>query len=187
MNAFAERFAPNITDLIRSDHTKVLGLFHRYKLASNPRKKAALVTSVCLALEVHAQAEEEVFYAAVRAAQPALVDKSLPEHERMRALIAALRDMPANEDGYDGTFMELMRTVLHHVADEETTLLPLAERVLSAELGSLGARMLKRRLQLMAPHAGEIAGNSARAMPALPVIAALALVASAWLFRRRAL
>jgi len=186
MNALAERIAPSVTDLIRGDHTKVLGLFHRYKLASNPRKKAALVASIGLALEVHAQAEEEVFYAALRAAQPALVDKSMPEHEQMRGLIAALREMPPTEEGYDGTFMELMRTVLHHVADEETTLLPLAERVLSAQLGALGARMIKRRLELMAPHASEIARNAARA-PAMPLIAAGALLAGAWLFRRRAL
>jgi hemerythrin superfamily protein len=188
MNAIAERLAPSATELIRADHTKVLSAFHRYKLASNAGKKAALVNSICLALEVHAQAEEEIFYPAVRAAHPALVEKSVPEHQEMRSVIEMLRSMAPSDAEYDRTFMELMRTVIHHVADEETSLLPDAERLLGPQLGELGVRFMRRRLELMAPHAGEIARNSARAMPAVPLlVAAGALVAGAWLFRRRAL
>jgi hemerythrin superfamily protein len=186
MNAIAERLAPSVTQLIRADHTKVLTLFHRYRLASSPGKKAAIVASVCLLLEVHAQAEEEVFYLALRAEHPALVEKSVPEHDEMRQLIATLRGMPSTEEMYDRTFMELMRTVMHHVADEETTLLPVAERFFGAQLGALGARMMKRRMELMAPHAGEIALSSARAMPAMPLLFATgALLAGAWFARRR--
>ena len=54
--------------------------------------------------------------------------------------------------------MELMRDVMHHVADEETTLLPHAEAKLSKEaLSELGAQMNKRRLQLVGPKAGKLA------------------------------
>ncbi len=186
MNALAQTLAPSATDLIRADHTKVLGAFHRYKMASSPARKHAIVNTVCLALEVHAQIEEEIFYPAVRAEHPAIVDKSVPEHAEMRSLIAMLRGMQPESEEYDRTFMELMRAVMHHVADEETTLLPDAERLLGGELGELGARMLKRRLQLMVPRAGEAARYSARAMPAAPLlVAAGALVAGAWLFSRR--
>ena len=186
MNALAQALAPSATDLIRADHTKVLGAFHRYKMASSPARKHAIVNTVCLALEVHAQIEEEIFYPAVRAEHPAIVDKSVPEHAEMRSLIAMLRGMQPESEEYDRTFMELMRAVIHHVADEETTLLPDAERLLGGELGELGARMLKRRMQLMVPRAGEAARYSARAMPAAPLlVAAGALVAGAWLFSRR--
>jgi len=188
MNAIAERLAPSVTELIRADHTKVLAAFHRYKLVSSPARKAALVKTVCLSLELHAQAEEEIFYPALRGAHPALVDKSIPEHQEMRSLIQTLRAMSPAHEEYDRTFMELMRVVIHHVADEETSLLPDAERQLGAELGPLGARFLKRKLELMAPHAGEMARNSALAMPAAPLlVAAGALLAGAWLFRRRPL
>lgn len=183
MNALAERFAPGATELIRADHTKVLAAFHRYQPASSPGKKAAVVQGICLALEVHAQAEEEIFYPAVRAALPALVERSVPEHEHMRSLIAVVRAMPATGADYDRAFMDLMRTVMHHVADEETTLLPAAERALADDLGELGVRMMKRRLQLMAPRAGAIARSSARAMPAAPLlVAAVALLAGTLLF-----
>jgi hypothetical protein len=186
MNVLTHPLAPSATDLIRGDHTKVLGAFHRYKMASSPARKQALVRMVCLALEVHAQIEEEIFYPAIRAEHPALVDKSVPEHDEMRSLISTLRGMQPGADEYDRTFMELMRKVMHHVADEETTLLPDAERLLAGDLGQLGARMMKRRLQLMMPRAGEAVRNSAGAMPATPLlVAAGALIAGAWLFSRR--
>jgi hemerythrin superfamily protein len=154
----------NATDMIRNDHSKVIAAFHRYDLAARPQAKLAVVHTVCLALEIHAQLEEEIFYPAMRVADAALIEKSLPEHHEMRRLIAVLRSMEAASEAYDRAFMELMRIVMHHVADEETLLLPEAERVLDGELGRLGARMMRRRLQLMAPRAGELALNTARGL-----------------------
>jgi hemerythrin superfamily protein len=185
MNAITERLSPSATEMLRTDHTKVLSAFHRYNISASAGKKLAVVNTVCLALEVHAQLEEEIFYPAVRAVHPAIVEKSVPEHEEMRTLIATLRGMEPTIEEYDRTFMALMRTVMHHVADEETSLLPDAERLLGEELGELGAQMMKRRLQLMAPRLGEITRNSVRAMPAAPMLlAAGAVLAGAYLFRR---
>jgi hypothetical protein len=83
----------------------------------------------------------------------------------MKNLIGALRGMDAAAPQYDATVMELMREVIHHVADEETVLLAAAERVLGERLSELGAKFMKRRLQLMAPHAGEMTRAKARAFP----------------------
>ena len=184
MNAIAETLAPSATDLLRADHTKVLGAFHRYKIASTSEKKLAVVNTECLSLEIHAQIEEELFYPAMRSLDPAVVEKSVPEHDEMRSLIATLRGLEPTSEAYDRTFMELMRTVIHHVADEETTLFSDAERMLGPRLGEIGTQIMKRKLQLMAPRAGEIARNQARAMPAVPLmLAAGALVAGALLYK----
>lgn len=165
MNAIAQKLSPSATDMIRRDHSKVLAAFHRYDTAAKPQAKQALVNMVCLALEVHAQIEEEIFYPAMRGTDPQAVDKSIPEHDEMRRLMGELRSMdPAGAD-YDARFLALMRVVMHHVADEETTLLPQAERMLAGRVGELGGQMLRRRLQLMAPRAGELARSSAGAMP----------------------
>jgi hypothetical protein len=52
--------------------------------------------------------------------------------------------------------------VIHHVADEETVLLPEAEQMLGYDrLCELGAQMTRRRLELMAPKAGKIAASTA--------------------------
>jgi hypothetical protein len=55
-----------------------------------------------------------------------------------------------------------MRDVMHHVADEETTLLPHAEAKLSRDaLSELGAQMTRRRMQLVGPKAGKLAKEHA--------------------------
>jgi hemerythrin superfamily protein len=188
MNAITEKLVPTITNMIRMDHTHVLATFHQYEIDSSPKTKQALVNSACLALDIHAQLEEEIFYPAMRSVTVGnndVLDNSVPEHNEMRQLIAKLRGMQPTDSGYDQTFMDLMKIVMHHVADEETTLLPEAEIKLRDRLGELGAQMTKRRLQLAAPHTGDIVWNTLRGMPTKSILlAAGALVASTYVMKR---
>jgi len=177
---------PDITTMIRLDHTHVLALFRRFKPYTRQGKKRALVTNACLALEIHAQLEEEIFYPAMlEAAGPsAQLDKSVKEHETMRKLIADLRALEPGDPNYDETFRALIRDVLHHVADEETTLLPLAEEVMGDQLGELGLQMTRRRLELLKPHAQEVAMTSVRSFPVLFGAAAAGALVLGWLTLR---
>lgn len=188
MKSIASKLSPSITNMIRMDHTHVLATFHQYEMDTSPQTKKALVNTACLALEVHSQLEEEIFYPAMReiSADAQILDKSIPEHSEMRRLIAQLRAMEPNDPKYDSTFMELMRDVLHHVADEETTLLPDAERLLADRLGELGAQMTKRRLELSAPRAGEIAVNTVRGFPTSSMLMAAGAVLAGTYFAKRA-
>lgn len=187
MNSIKNTITPSITNMIRLDHTHVLASFHQYEADTKPQTKKALVNSVCLALEIHTQLEEEIFYPALRAvsSDSAVLDKSVPEHNEIRRLIGQLRTLEPSDPSYDRLFMELMRDVIHHVADEETSLLPAAERLLADRLGELGAEMTKRRLQLMAPHSREIAVNTVRGMPTSSMLmAAGALIAGTYFAKR---
>lgn len=186
MNSLFSKLSPSITNMIRMDHAHVMTAFHQYEAGSSPRVKKGLVDTICVALEIHAQLEEEIFYPALRAVEDAdFVKKSVPEHDEMRRVIGTLRKMEPGDAKYDETLYELMNHVIHHVADEETLLLPAAERVLAPQLGELGARMTKRRLQLAAPRTGEIAGGMARAMgPGALVAGAGALLACGYLLAR---
>ena len=156
------KVSPSITSMIRMDHSHVMLTFHKYRVDASPGKKRAIVNMVCLALEIHAQLEEEIFYPALGAVDTdgQVLGKSRPEHDEMRRLIRKLRGMNPEDAGYDETFYELIRDVIHHVADEETVLLPAAERMLAHQLKDLGAQMTRRRFQLVAPHSGEIALNA---------------------------
>lgn len=183
------KLSPGATRMIRLDHSHALVTFHRYKIDTNPRVKRGLVNTLCTALEIHAQLEEEIFYPALRAVTDnETLQKSVPEHDDMRQLIARLRRMAPTDPAYDDTVMALMRDVLHHVADEETVLLPEAERVLADQLQELGARMTKRRMQLVVPRSGEIAADMARAVPTpvwvLGGLASLACMAACSVMRR---
>ena len=186
MNAIVKKLSPSATNMIRMDHTRVIAAFHRYDIAAKPAVKRAVVNTVCLSLEIHAQLEEEIFYPALRSVDPQLIAKSVPEHDEMRLLIATLRSLEPDGEHYDRAFMGLMHVVIHHVADEETLLLPQAELAMGDRLADLGARMARRRLQLMAPRAGELAVNTARSMSTNTLlvgagaVVAAALVVGSW-------
>ena len=170
-------FGPSATDMIRADHTRVMALFHRYKANAGAMRKKALFAMIRAALLTHARIEEEIFYPAMRAAGSTLLDELEPEHQEMRSLLAQLSGMQPEDPQYDQMFMEMMRAVIHHVADEETMLLTHAESVLEGRLGELGAQMARRRLELMAPRAAPASGW---------MVAAGALLAGLYLVRRRA-
>jgi hemerythrin superfamily protein len=164
MLSLAKKLSPTITDMIRFDHSHVLVTFHQYTKDKSPSVRKALADTICNALEIHATLEEEVFYPVVRMidSNEPVIKKSVPEHDEMRSLIAELRGTDPKDEQHQKLVMELMRDVIHHVADEETVLLPEAEKMLSQErLSELGAEMTKRRMQLVAPKAGRIAADTA--------------------------
>ena len=158
------KLSPSITDMIRFDHSHVLVTFHQYTTTSKTSVKKALAETICDALEIHATLEEEIFYPVLRAlngSEP-VIQKSEPEHNEMRRIIAELRAAKAVDREFDTLVHDLMRDVMHHVADEETVLLPEAERLMDKNrLNELGAAMTRRRLELITPKAGKIAKNTA--------------------------
>lgn len=185
MHALLRKVGPSATDMIRADHTRVVAAFHRYKADSSPARKQAIVNLVCTSLLAHARMEEEIFYPAMRAAGSTMLEDLESEHQEMKTTIAQISGMEPGDPQYDATFMELMRDVMHHVADEETMLLSSAEALLGERIGELGARMMKRRTELMAPHAAGMAGQKVRAMPgAALALAGGGLLAGLWLLRR---
>lgn len=178
----ASKLSPSITAMIRLDHMHVLAASHRYHAFTPWWRKRAIVNGICAALEIHAQLEEEIFYPALDRVlgNQETQTKNRPEHDEMRATIAKLRSTGPEDAAYDGLFHQLIREVVHHVADEETTLLPDAERLLKSELHSLGAAMTRRRMELVGERPAEIALNTATTFPVATV-----LLGSAVLFTLR--
>ncbi len=179
MASMLSRMSPSITNMIRMDHTHVVAAFHQFQADTPARVKKGLADNICLALEVHAQLEEEIFYPALREVSPdEVLDKSKPEHDEMRQLIAQLRGLHPTDPAFDQTVNDFMRAVLHHVADEETQLLPKAERLLAGQLSEMGARMTRRRFELLGPRGGELAGSMARSMSTGTLLAAAGTLAA---------
>jgi len=182
----ATPLAPYITTMIRIDHTHVLALFRRVRPWTSASRKRALMTNACLALDVHAQLEEEIFYPALRKVlgNNEILDKSVPEHNEMRELIRVLRGKNVEAADYDATVHALMRVVLHHVADEESMLLPRAEMLLGDQLAGLGMQMTRRRMELLRPHVKEVVMTTARSFPVATAAAAAGLLAVGWMLLR---
>ena len=191
MNSLMTTLSPTATAMIRKDHAMVLGQFRKLEPDTSPQTRAATIRTICAALELHAQVEEELFYPALREAgvdSPVLA-KSKPEHDRMRELMQPLSSHALDGQPEEQTraLDELMNTVMHHMADEETQLLPAAERQCSKQaLCELGARMTQRKMVLARPRAGELAVDMARAAPTKSTVMAFAaLVTMAWLLGHR--
>src|SRR4051794_11814505 len=108
------KVSPPITKMIRMDHTHVLATFHQYTLNKATKTRHALVQNISLALEIHAQLEEEIFYPEMRKlANEPVIEKSVPEHDEMRRLITKLRESQPTDirgdvhgDDYDKTVMD---------------------------------------------------------------------------------
>jgi hemerythrin superfamily protein len=187
------KLSPSITDMIRFDHSHVMVTFHQYTTGTKPSVKKALAETICDALEIHATLEEEIFYPVIRkinGSEP-VIQKSAPEHNEMRRVIAELRATSPTALSHDQLVMELMRDVIHHVADEETVLLPEAERLLGKDrLSELGVQMTKRRLELVKPKVGKIAANQAigfsGSTAAMVLGVASALMAVKWVSKKTA-
>lgn len=186
------KLSPSITDMIRFDHSHVLLTFHQYTTSKKPAVKKALADTICSALEIHATLEEEIFYPQMRQLNPALpvLQKSVPEHQEMRRLIGELRACDPASARHDALLLELMRDVLHHVADEETVLLPEAETTLGSDrLSELGVKMSKRRMALLKPQAGKIAVDTAVGFSGSStawIVGAAGVLLAARLFTRKA-
>ncbi len=188
MNPIVRKMSPTAPAMIRMDHAHVMAQFHKLEPDTQEGTRAAVVRSICAALEIHAQIEEEIFYPALRESgveSPAL-QEAVPAHDEVRRLIDRVRALDGQRNAQDNALYELMNSVMHHVADEETQLLPAAERFLGPErLSELGARMTERRLELARPRAAELASDMARAAPGKTALMTVgALVAGGLLMSR---
>lgn len=174
--------------MIKADHAAALTLFRKLKANTSDMVREATLRRLCTALEIHAQVEEDHFYSALRDAgiDSPLLDKSGSDHDEMRSHIAGLR-AAGQGDAQMQALNTLMNGVMHHMADEETRLLPQAEGALGEQrLNEIGAAMTQRKLELAKPNAGQFALDTVRAAPAKSgIVAALMLIGSTWwMFRR---
>ena len=121
----------DVTRLIEHDHREVEGLFAQFK--SDRSKGTAL--KLCDELDAHADAEEKVFYPAVRTEVPGgkkLADEGKQEHGEARQLIGRIKNT-ADEDQLADLVNQLEQAINHHVSEEESEMLPKAREALSAE------------------------------------------------------
>jgi hemerythrin superfamily protein len=188
MMNLASKLSPSLTSMIRMDHTHVISTFHQYSPLKDIKTRQALANVLCRAITVHSMLEEEIFYPALLQVCPdePVLKKSAPEHDEMRHLVSLINATSPEHTDFDNNVMQLMRRVLHHVADEETTLLPLAEtRISHARLCELGVEMTKRRMELMRPYLGEVAMDTARGYASSPLVWAAGTVLTLGLLATR--
>lgn len=144
----------NAIDELTSDHDEVDALFKDYELLAegdgDAGDRRALSRQICGLLAVHALIEEEIFYPAARKAgvDAGLLDEAEIEHGSARELIAQIGASDASQPLYDARVKVLGEYVRHHVKEEESGLFP-ACRTSGMDMAEIGARLQKRKTQLL--------------------------------------
>jgi hypothetical protein len=145
---------PDAVALLKADHRKVEELFGKFN-TEEAEGNEALVLEICTERSIHAALEEEIFYPAcqkaMRDADP--VNEAYVEHDSAKVLIAELMDSDADNHFYDAKVMVLSDMIKHHVAEEDTTLFPQAEKA-GLDMAALGEKMLARKEELLGKFAG---------------------------------
>jgi hemerythrin-like domain-containing protein len=144
--------AQDAVELIRSDHRTVEQLFKEFEQAGDRayKTKQDLVEQITQELEVHATVEEETFYPAVQAKArkdgKELIDEAVEEHHLVRVTLGELAGLTPEDDAFDAKVQVLIENVRHHIEEEESEMLPQAEKLLGQEkLARLGEEMLARK------------------------------------------
>src|SRR5690349_24507272 len=82
--------------LLKADHKEVSDLVEKFQGGRLSRdRKVAIAKQICMALTVHAQIEEEIFYPAAREAVRGgedLLDEAEVEHGSIKELVDAIKD-----------------------------------------------------------------------------------------------
>jgi len=137
--------------LLKDDHKEVKGYFKQYEDLEADSEKQALADKICLALTVHAQIEEEIYYPAAREAidDDDLLDEAEVEHASAKQLIAEIQAMKAGDRLFDAKVTVLGEYIDHHVEEEENEMFP-ESRDSDLDLKALGAQLAARKAELMA-------------------------------------
>ena len=134
-----------VTDLIAEDHRKFQRLFFELEEARPPARE--LLERLVEELDVHAQAEEAVYYPAVREVSRR-VDDAEAGHEHMRELVEATLAANAGSREFAEALLQLKQAVLNHAMEEEGGVFMDAARLGLDKLEALGATMDEQKQNL---------------------------------------
>jgi len=142
--------------LLKKDHREVEAMFDEYEQLGDETEKLALFQEIALALKVHTQIEEEIFYPAERGqVEDDLLDEAQVEHDGAKKLIAEIEGMAPSEPLYDAKVKVLGEYIKHHVKEEEQPGGVFAQAKRGDEdLEAMGKRLKARKEELMASMGG---------------------------------
>lgn len=154
----------NAITLIKRDHRAVEKAYEHYQKASEDADKRHWAKEICESLQMHADMEEEYFYPLVEdqsRKDENLVNEADREHEEIKKLVAEARMLSPGME-LDKAMGTLMGAVTHHVQEEESELLPQAQK----DLGEEKLQELGKIMEPFSPSAKKPEKKSAAKAPA---------------------
>ena len=141
---------PEAIRVLKQDHREVEKLFDEYEQLEQDSEKLELFNKIAVALKIHCQIEEEIFYPAERGeVEEDLLDEAVVEHAGAKDLIAQIEGMKPGEELYDAKVKVLGEYVKHHVKEEEGDMFRQAKKA-DLDLNAIGQRLAQRKQELTA-------------------------------------
>ena len=143
-------------ELLKQDHKTVQDMFkefkklHEAKEEGSEEMKQDLIDTVCAALKVHTQIEEEIFYPAAREAlsdEEDLMNEAEVEHSGAKDLIAQIEEGSASDPMTCARFLVLSEQIDHHVKEEQDEMFPKLRKS-DLDTAALGEEMAQRKAEL---------------------------------------
>jgi len=139
------------------DHRQVEAVFGEIENSSDPSNRRELVEHVIAELVRHSVAEEQYLYPTARNMLPdgeQVADHELKEHAEAEEVMKELENTDEGDPKFDALVRTLIDDIRHHVADEESELLPkLRDACDGAELTELGKKFERaKKLAPTRPH-----------------------------------
>jgi hemerythrin superfamily protein len=108
--------------VLEADHGEVADLLTQMKKAKDPGKRRALLATVRQELEIHASAEEQVIYPALRRVEITQdqANEAREEHEEIRVCLDTVTAVDPEDENWEAALESLEGTVRHHVDEEES-------------------------------------------------------------------
>lgn len=140
----------NALEFLEKEHRDVERSFDEFDEAKDGKKKEELAQKICMALTVHSQIEEEIFYPEARKAtgDDDLIDEAIVEHASAKKLIEEIEEMTAEDELFEAKVRVLQEQVKHHIVEEEEELFPELDRG-DMDPDAVGKRLAQRKAELL--------------------------------------
>jgi hypothetical protein len=133
------------TELLKSQHREVKGLFRKVKKASGAKARRSGLEEIASKLLAHMAIEEDIFYPAVKEIgtkkTEELVPEAYEEHHVAKLVIGELPKVDPEDERFEAKMTVLAELIDHHVEEEETEMFKIAEKLGAERLAELGAEM----------------------------------------------
>jgi len=137
--------------LLKKDHSAVQSLFGKLERTGKGahEKKNEVFAQIRRELQLHARAEEEIFYPALKAFNGEgrnLVSEALKQHRDIDQLLHQISRLKPTDRNFEEKIETLIETFEHHVEEEEGEIFRFAEEKCSSEqLEDLGEQIERRK------------------------------------------
>jgi hypothetical protein len=144
--------------LLKQDHREAEKMFKDFKEAKGERRKQKLAHEICLALSVHFDLEETIFYPACEGTvDEDELKEGYVEHDAAKLLVAEIEaNEGADDEFFDTKVHVLQEEIEHHIKEEEGPDGIFAQaRKGKLDTQAIGERLAKRKEELTARYEKE--------------------------------